>query len=286
MGDGRDTGSRVKVMFEFRSPIKIRKRKGNFMKKLALAAAAILTLLTGVASAADMAVKARPVVVPAPVFSWTGLYIGVHGGGDWFDKSWTAAGLPGVGGGCGGPCPVFAGSHTGSSWLAGAQAGFNYQTGMWVLGVEVDGSWTDLKGSNLNFVGIVNNSQTRAFATAAGRVGIAANQALFYVKGGGAWADDTFFTSFTTAPGVPLQLTDSTRWGWMVGVGVEYAFTNNWSVKAEYNHLDFGTRTETLQALPGCGCVAFNYDIRQTVDLVKVGLNYRFGWAGPVVAKY
>jgi outer membrane immunogenic protein len=72
----------------------------------------------------------------------------------------------------------------------------------------------------------------------------------------------------------------------MVGVGVEYAFANNWSVKAEYNHMDFGSHTETLQPTPGCGCVAFQYDVNQTVDLVKVGLNYRFGWGGPVVARY
>ena len=84
-----------------------------------------------------------------------------------------------------------------------------------------------------------------------------------------------------------LQSTDATRWGWMVGVGIEYAFTNNWSVKTEYNHLDFGRETETLQPLPGCGCTAFQYDINQTVDLVKVGVNYRFGWGGgPVVARY
>lgn len=62
-----------------------------------------------------------------------------------------------------------------------------------------------------------NDSETRAFATAAGRVGIAANQALFYVKGGGAWADDTFFISSAAAPNVPLQLSDSTRWGCVTG---------------------------------------------------------------------
>jgi outer membrane immunogenic protein len=166
---------------------------------------------------------------------------------------------------------------------------------MWVLGVEADGSWTNLKGSSTNLLiggTFLNNSRTDALATVAGRVGIAANQALFYVKGGGAWANDRFFLSNSTIalgtvpPGSPFQLADDTRWGWMVGVGVEYAFANNWSVKAEYNHLDFGTRTETVAAQPGCNCGDFQYDVRQTVDLVKVGLNYRFGWAGPVVAKY
>ena len=269
------------------------------MKKIALAAAAVLSIVfAGAASATDLPARTytkAPVLAPAPIFNWTGFYIGVHGGGDWFDKNWSAPLTPiNIAGGCPG-CPSPVGSHTASSWLAGGQAGFNYQTGMWVLGVELDGSWTNLRGSGTNLllgVPFLNNSKTDALATAAGRVGIAVNQALFYVKGGGGWANDRFFTSNSTAfvgaipPGSPIQLADDTRWGWMIGGGVEYAFTNNWSVKAEYNHLDFGTRTQTLTAQPGCGCGSFQYDVRQTIDLVKVGLNYRFGWANPVVAKY
>lgn len=260
------------------------------MKKLALAAAAIFALFTGTASAADMAVKARPVVAPVPMFSWTGFYIGIHGGGAWFDNDWNAPATAFniANGGCGVPCPAFAGGHTGSSWLAGAQAGVNYQTGFWVLGVEIDGSWTDLRSSNgsspINGL-LTNNSKIDAMATFAGRVGVTSGPVLFYVKGGAALADSSFFTTLT-GTGLALQSTDSTRWGWMVGVGVEYAFANNWSVKAEYNHLDFSRETETLRALPGCNCTAFQYDVNQTVDLVKVGLNYRFGWGGPVVARY
>ena len=142
------------------------------------------------------------------MFSWTGFYIGIHGGGAWFDKDWTGVGLIG-GGGCGAPCPVAAGGHSGSSWLVGGQAGFNYQTGMFVLGAEVDGSWTELRGSNLSTLTAVvnNNSRTDALATFAGRVGIASGPALFYAKGGAALADDRFFTSFT-GTGVGAQATD------------------------------------------------------------------------------
>jgi hypothetical protein len=88
-------------------------------------------------------------------------------------------------------------------------------------------------------------------------------------------------------PNIGVSFPDAQH-GWMVGVGVEYAFTPNWSVKAEYNYLDLGTRRETLQPVPAnCpGCGPFQYDIRQRMDLVKIGVNYRFGWAGPVVAKY
>ena len=257
------------------------------MKKLFLAVFAVIGMATA-ANAADMAVKARPLPPPAPIFSWTGFYIGAHVGGAWFDKDWFVPLTPiNIAGGCAG-CPAPAGGHNASSWLAGGQIGFNYQTGMWVLGVEADGSWTDLNGSNVNPQApfLRNNSKTDAIGTFAGRVGIAANQALFYVKGGGAVANDRFFTSFVAPPGLVPQSVDDTRWGWMVGVGIEYAFTPNWSVKAEYNYLDFGTFRETVQPTGVVAALPFQYDVRQRMDLVKVGLNYRFGWAGPVVAKY
>ncbi len=84
---------------------------------------------------------------------------------------------------CGARCPDSVGGHTGSSWLAGAQAGVNYQTGIWVFGVEVDGSWTDLHGSNVSLTDCrLNNSRTDALATFAGRVGIASGQTLFYAR--------------------------------------------------------------------------------------------------------
>jgi outer membrane immunogenic protein len=243
------------------------------------------------ANAADMPVKAPPLVVP--VFNWTGFYVGLHGGGAWYDKDWSApATALNIAGGCPG-CPRAVSSNSASSWLAGGQAGFNYQTGKWVFGVEADASWTSMNGSAANALDptiIINNSKVDTLGTIAARVGFAADKALFYVKGGGAWADDRFFTARTinalVPAGTPLQIATDTRWGWMVGVGVEYAFNQNWSIKAEYNHLDFGTRDEIMQPQPNCGCGVFQYDIRQTVDLVKVGFNYRFGWAGPVVAKY
>jgi outer membrane immunogenic protein len=257
------------------------------MKKLLLALFAVIGLSTAV-NAADMAVKARPLSPPAPIFSWTGFYIGAHAGGGWFDKSWTAPLTPINITGCPG-CPLFVGSHTASSWLAGGQVGFNYQTGMWVLGIEADGSWTDLNATSAN--GLVPaflfiRSKTDAVGTFAGRVGIAANQALFYVKGGGAVASDRFATGAFGPPLVEVQAASDTRWGWMVGVGIEYAFTPNWSVKAEYNYLDFGTFRETVQPTGALIASPFQYDIRQRMDLVKIGLNYRFGWTGPVVAKY
>jgi len=248
--------------------------------------AGILSLgLIGSASAADMAVKARPMPLPDPVFSWTGFYIGVHGGGAWFDKNWDAPlTATNINGGCPG-CPRNIASQSASSWLAGGQIGYNFQSGMWVYGVEFDGSWTDLKATSPNALSPANlfvRSKTDAMGTLAARLGVAVNQTLFYVKGGGAIVGDRFSVGLT-ATGVDAQATSATRGGWMVGVGVEYAFAPSWSVKAEYNHLDFGTARETVQPLTPA-VAPFDYDIRQRIDLVKVGLNYRFG--GPIVAKY
>jgi outer membrane immunogenic protein len=254
------------------------------MKRLLAATAFFAMTLGGTALAADLPVKAPAYKVPYVPFSWTGFYIGVHGGGDWFKKDWfaplTANNIAAF---CGAFCPGSAGSHTASSWLAGGQVGFNYQVSWFVGGVEAQFSATHLQGSNLfpGFPAITINSKTNGIGTLAARLGIAMDRSLFYVKGGGAWAHDTFWTT-STPTGLTLSNVTDTRWGWMVGVGWEWAFLDNWSVKIEYDHMEFQRRRETLQPVTG---FAFDYDIAQTVDLVKVGVNYRFGYA-PVVARY
>jgi outer membrane immunogenic protein len=249
------------------------------MKRFLLATTAAVALAAP-AQAADMPVKAPPIMPVTTVFSWTGLYIGAHAGGVWFNKDWTARDVTG---------PVPEGRHTASSWLAGGQVGFNYQVNQWVLGLEAQFSATRLDGSHVspNVIFVVNHSRTDFIGTIAGRVGMAWDRTLLYVKGGGSWARDKFFNELVPPFVTPLaeaRTANVTRWGWMVGVGGEYAFTGNWSVKLEYDYLDFGRRTHTFQPTPACTCTAFDYEIRQNIHLVKVGINYRFG--GPVVARY
>jgi len=255
------------------------------MKKLFASIALAVMSLNGAANAADMPV-ADPVykVATYAPFSWTGFYIGIHGGGDWFSSDWhapltanNAAALCLV-------CPTSAGSHAASSWLAGGQLGYNYQIAWFVGGVEAQVSATRLQGSNVipSFPAITVNSKTDSLGTIAARAGIAVDRSLFYLKGGAAWAHETFSSSTTGGP--VLSSTTDTRWGWMIGVGAEWAFFENWSVKVEYDHMDFHRRRETLAPV-AAGAFAFDYDVQQTVDLVKVGLNYRFGYS-PVVAKY
>jgi outer membrane immunogenic protein len=266
------------------------------MKKSLLPTFALAAMVAAPATAADLPVRAvQAPPQPYVAWGWGGFYIGIHGGGDWFNKDWFAPSTPTnlvIGCGAAAPlCDITTGSHTSSSWLAGFQAGFNHQVGWFVWGVEVQQSWTSLQGSNPNTTpagiaaGLVNHSKTSSLGTAAARFGVAWGPTLFYVKGGGAWAFDRFWT---TAPGCDTftcQSLKDTRWGGMVGAGVEFAFARNWSVKVEYEHLDFSRQREALG--PTCtGCVAFEYDILQRIDLVKVGLNYAFNGSPVVYSRY
>jgi outer membrane immunogenic protein len=262
------------------------------MKRILLGGFAISALLISgplsIASAADMAVKAPP-PAPAPVFSWTGFYIGVDGGADWSNNSWFAPNTPiNVAGGClVAGCNYSVGGHSSSSWLFGGLVGFNYQINKWVLGVEAQGDWTKLQGSNVQPVapGITDISKTNSLETIAGRVGVTWDRTLLYAKGGLAKAHDTFFTTLPFCLPTICQTVSDTRSGWIVGAGVEQALTPNWSVKLEYDHMDFGNSTETLQAVCA-GCGTFQYNIRQTVDLIDAAIMYHFNWfALPVAAK-
>ena len=101
-----------------------------------------------------------------------------------------------------------------------------------------------------------------------------------FVKGGAAFIHEQFHTT-SIVPGFVLQSDKDLRWGWMVGGGIEQALNSNWSLKAEYNYSNFGTRDVEL-CTPALVCDTFS--IKQHIHLVKVGINYRFG--GPVVARY
>ena len=130
-------------------------------------------------------------------------------------------------------------------------------------------------------------SKIGAFGLLTGQIGYAANNVLFYVKGGAAVTDDRF-RSFATATNVVVANTASdTRWGGTVGAGLEFGFSPNWSAAIEYDHLFMGNRTYTFThngVLATAGTFFATDRIKQDVDMVTVRVNYR--WGGPVVAKY
>jgi outer membrane immunogenic protein len=213
------------------------------------------------ATAADLPVKA-PAVTPAfdSTVNWTGFYIGGFAGGLWGDKNWVEIVGPVPGGSI---HPHYNG------FIGGGQAGFNYQFGHWVAGIE-----GEIGGTNANgHTGCISNAAVTCgvelhwVGMLTGRFGYAFDRALIYAKGGGVWVNE----SYPVAPGTPGALTLShLRDGWTIGGGIEYALAPGWSLKAEYNYLDLGT-----DRLNFAGAIE---DITQRAHIAKVGVNYRFGW--------
>jgi outer membrane immunogenic protein len=222
------------------------------------------------AQAADMAVKARPGPVALPVaYNWTGIYVGAHVGAIWGDKNWVEI-L--------GPTPGGQISPDYSGFLGGGQIGFNYQVSSFVFGIEGEWSWTNAEGTSgcITVPALGCNVEVDWVGSVSGRLGYAFGPALLYVKGGWAWVSETYFAG---VGGVAPITIDHDRDGWLLGVGVEYGFAPNWSAKLEYNYIDFGT--DQITFAPG-----LVQEIGQDAHLVKFGVNYRFGWGGPVVARY
>ncbi len=156
-----------------------------------------------------------------------------------------------------------------------------------MFGIEGQGNWADFQGSNesLFFPGLRNESRIDAFGLITGQVGYAANNVLFYVKGGAAVTADRFRV-FDIPTGLVVATTgDDTRWGAVVGAGIEFGFAPNWSVGVEYNHLFMQDRTHTF--VDPTGAFVGNDRITQDVDIVTARINYRFGGFGaPVAARY
>lgn len=257
------------------------------MKKILLGAVALIALAAP-ASAADLATrpytKAPPPTV-APVYDWSGSYIGINGGGGSAHKCWDVVNL---GGAVAAP-PVPLGCHNATGGTVGGQIGYRWQTANWVFGVEAQGNWADFKGSNANlaFAGVQDETKIDAFGLFTGQVGYAWNNVLLYVKGGAAVVRDKYRV-FDFATGLTLNDASETRWGGTVGAGLEFGFAPNWSVGVEYDHLFMGHRdvdffSTGIVGAPA-GAFAGSARIGQDVDIGLVRLNYR--WGGPLVAKF
>ena len=247
------------------------------MKKFAFGMVAAIAM-TGSAFAADMAPRyaKAPAPVPVAIYSWTGFYIGINGGWASSNKCWDFLGTQAA------PRTVALaeGCHDATGGTVGGQIGYNWQAGNWVFGVEAQGNWADLSGSNVSlaFPTFTNRSRIDGIGLFTGRIGYAWDAALLYVKGGAAVVSDKY-NYFLNAAVVDTGVASETRWGGTVGVGVEFGFASNWSVAFEYDHIFLGDRNITF-ASPGITVDR----IGQDVDMVTARINYRFG--GPAVARY
>jgi len=272
------------------------------MRKTFLAGSA-LALLMGVtaAEAADLTAPVYKAAAVAPAWNWSGFYFGVNAGaltdhGDVRQRS--VLNIPNV-------TPtemVLSDTFAKTGVIAGGQVGYNWQSGMTVLGLEADADWSNLK----NTTGFINDpfffgknstgtitSRIDWLATFRGRAGIAATpNLLLYVTGGAAAAGlKVSYSSISTdtppfnAPPFtfpPQNLSSSkTLFGWTAGFGAEFALGSNWSVKGEYLHAAFDSATPinanfNLSSIitpgtTGTGTIKVN----NTLDLIRFGLNYK-----------
>jgi len=265
------------------------------------AAASILAASVVSASAADLAARPYNKAPPAGVaaYDWSGFYVGANGGGAWARKCWDIVPFV-IDLGFIPPFNVAGGEgcHTASGATAGGQFGYRWQRAAWVFGVEAQGNWADLSGSNVSqnalFAtppAVANRTKVDAFGLFTAQIGYSWNNFLLYAKGGAAVARDKYEIFAADAAIFPagsiVARGSETRWGGVAGIGGEYAFAPNWSVALEYDHLFMGERSVAMTYDPAFFVPALlnhNERISQDVDMVTVRVNYRFG--GPVVAKY
>ena len=259
------------------------------MKTLLLAAVGLTGVAIAPALAADLPARApaytkAPAIV-APIYDWSGFYIGLNAGGASSRECYTLNGVAGAA-----LTPISEGCHNATGALVGGQAGYRWQMTNWVFGVEAQGDWANLKGSNPSLTAAIpytNQTKIDAIGLFTGQVGYSWNNVLLYVKGGAAVTDNRYSSFFPVgnvfaAAGVPFNTASDTRWGGTVGAGVEIGFAPNWSVGVEYDHLFMGNPNVTFPV--SAIAVTRSDNIRQDVDMGTVRVNYRFG--GPVIARY
>jgi outer membrane immunogenic protein len=271
--------------------------RGYPMKKL-LIAAAFATISTVPAIAADMAVKAAPVVAARPACAqFGGFYLGGNVGYAYYQH--TLQDRDGLG-------PFI---DTGlsnsyrdsqSGWNAGVQGGYNFQSGCTLFGVEADWSWSDTRASSFNQDGdqsvaapvtdsVTLSSKMRWFGTVRARSGVIVDNVLLYATGGFAYANFDRSFAFFNDNGFPASVfsSNNTRWGWTAGVGTEWAFAPNWSLKSEVLYMQFEKNSITaIGNGTGIGDLGVRYRLesQDQAFVSRIGVNYRFG--GPVVARY
>jgi opacity protein-like surface antigen len=229
-----------------------------------------------------------PVSTVAPI-NWTGFHVGGNLGGGWSDDNWSDP-FGSTPGGPGGTNVAGFGDRTHATGpLGGGQIGADWQIGRAVLGIQADANAANLRGENTCFTGLggINcQHNVSALGTVTGRVGYAWDRSLVYVKGGGAWtatAYDLLGNTNILTLGTGSATLDT--WGWTVGGGIEYALTNHWTALVEYDHIGLPA---TVVAFPTVATIdTATISVRQTVDLFKLGVNYKFNLAslGTIAAR-
>ncbi len=246
--------------------------------KISMVAGAVALGFTGQAIAADLPIKAAR-VAPAPVayvYNWSGWYGGIHGGWGSADYShdfnenghYNHAAGDSFG-------------YRGDGAVLGAHFGYNWQAAQWVYGLELSATRGWLKSGDVISpffpTSDVFSSEVRWFGSVTGRLGWAANNWLFYGKGG--WAIASAKDQIQD-PGDFISERETLN-GWTAGAGIEYGITQNWIFGVEYNHYDFGSAgINTFVRNINTGVLSTssftNHDFGVTVDTVTARLSYKW----------
>jgi outer membrane immunogenic protein len=261
------------------------------MKKVMLGAVALAAIGVAPALAADLParvyMKAPPIVA---IYDWTGFYVGGNIGYSWGRSSDTST----VTNAAGTILATDSGTSNLNGVVVGGQVGYNWQRQNWVLGLEADIQGTGERGSRdffyrpgLSFnalvlppVPVALTQQIDWFGTVRGRAGVLVSpRVLLYATGGLAYGEVRSSEVIGLFPGLSST---NTNVGWTVGAGIEGMIDANWTAKLEYLYVDLGTVSGSFT--PVVGAVTSSYSSHITDNVLRVGVNYKFG--GPVVAKY
>jgi outer membrane immunogenic protein len=268
--------------------------------------------------AVRMPVKAP---TPAPIYSWTGSYVGLHAGYGWGDPSFNLTGDNGAGQRWLVLLNSTSGSFNTAGFVGGGQVGYNWQINhVWVAGLEADINYADVHGSDSipsSSIFLGNSpfnidSRLEWFGTVRGRLGILpTDRLLVYATGGLAYGEVESHANYINGAGFTFSQGISPdnsvivcnvgttciagagsrmSAGWTLGGGLEWAFANNWTIKAEYFYLNLGSQTIHSINTPALatfvpGSIATNFN-DATYNIVRVGLNYHFNWGGPIATRY
>ena len=208
------------------------------------------------------------VPVATPVYNWGGVYLGINGSWGWGGAKWTAvsASIPNG---------SFSGTPNDNGGVVGATLGANFQAGAFVFGIDGDWDYSGINtGTSTTLCNAVGRCQTgnNWLSTLRGRFGFAADRVLFYGTAGGA-----FGNMQTTINGVS---TTHTQAGWTAGLGVEYAFAENWTARVEYLYVNLGTGSTTGTCAVDLACAGqpFNFSAGLTENLLRFGVDYKFNF--------
>jgi outer membrane immunogenic protein len=248
------------------------------MKRILFTSVALGVLgLMSPAIGADLPAYTKAPVVVSPMYDWSGFYVGVYGGGGFGNHNLNNAN------GMGAPFANYTVNYDSSGAIGGGEVGYNWQSGNMVFGVEADGFWSGIKGSDANqfFAGnplvvAIDTTKLQDGASVRARGGIAVDRLLLFFDGG--WALG-YLNHTNLVPGVGTEVFTNHRSGLAAGGGIAYAITNNLIGKFEYRYYDFG---RFVRNAPTTGVLPYTID--NTYSVVTLGIDYKFG--GPVIAKY